>query len=108
MRNRRNKQNSTSRFKGVRRKELNSKVTWRAEIASGEARIMLGELSDERLAGLVYDAAAYLLFENAALYNMPDFCPQPEALKVAQAAVARYRARKVKKLASRPIGPGTG
>lgn len=108
MRNRRNKQNSSSRFKGVRRKELNGKVTWRAEIASGEDRIMLGEFVDDRRAGLVYDAAAYLLFENAALYNMPDLCPEPEALKVAQAAIARYWVRKAKKIANRSISTGLG
>lgn len=108
MRNRRNKQNSSSRFKGVRRKELNGKVTWRAEIASGADRIMLGELSDEHQAGLVYDAAAYLLFENAALYNIPDLCPEPEALRIAEAAIARYRMRKAKRVANRPIGPAAG
>lgn len=69
---------------------------------------MLGVLSDERHAALVYDAAAYLLFENAALYNIPDLCPEPEALKIAEAAIARYRMRKAKKVANRPIGPGSG
>lgn len=84
MRNRRNKRNSSSPFKGVRRKEQNGNVTWRSEIASGQDRIMLGEFSDERLAGLVYDAAAYILFENAALYNMPDLCPKPSRLRTPQ------------------------
>lgn len=108
MRNRRKKRKSSSPFKGVRRKELNGKVTWRAEIASGEDRIMLGGFLVERHAALTYDAAAYLLFENAALYNMPDLCPEPEALKVAEAAIARYRVRKAKKVANIPIGPGAG
>lgn len=111
MRNRRNKQNSSSRFKGVRRKELNGKVTWRAEIASGQDRIMLGVLPDESHAALVYDAAAYLLFENAALYNMPDLCPEPEALEVAQAAIARFRRARRERLQVRqnehPQGAGS-
>ena len=43
---------------------------------------------------MVYDAAAYLLFDGAALYNLSEFCPDFDALDVAAERIARFRNRK--------------
>ncbi|WP_295080293.1 hypothetical protein [Tabrizicola sp.] len=78
MRNRRSKAGTSSIFKGViKRTSTSGAVRWAASIATQEIRYNLGYHHTERLAALAYDAAAYLLFENAALYNLPDICPDP-------------------------------
>lgn len=82
MRNRRSKSGTSSIFKGViKRTSTSGQVRWAASIATKDIRYNLGYHRKERLAALAYDAAAYLLFENAALYNLPDSCPDPISLE---------------------------
>jgi hypothetical protein len=94
MRNRRPKKNTTSKFKGVSKTALKSgEVRWKVQIKATTDQLYLGAYVDEVWAATVYDAAAYLLFENAALYNLPDICPHPDALKIAAERIARTQRR---------------
>jgi hypothetical protein len=67
MRNRRGKQNSLSKFKGVRL--MGGK--YRAFIYDGCGNVSLGSWDEERKAAMIYDAAAFLLFGASAHYNLP-------------------------------------
>lgn len=95
MRNRRSKKGTSSVFKGViKRTSETGKVHWTASIALKDIRYNLGNHPSERLAAITYDAAAYLLFENAALYNLPDICPDLKALEFVRQRLARQEAQK--------------
>lgn len=95
MRNRRSKKGTSSVFKGViKRTSTSGEVRWAASIATKEIRYNLGYFRSERQAALAYDAAAYLLFENAALYNLPDLCPDPKSLEFVRERIALEEARK--------------
>ncbi len=90
MRNRRSKKGTSSIFKGViKRTSTSGQVRWSASIATKDFRYNLGSHRTERLAALAYDAAAYLLFENTALYNLPDLCPDPTSLGFVRDRIAR-------------------
>lgn len=94
MRNRRPKKNTTSKFKGVSKTVLKSgDVRWKTQIKATADQLYLGAYVDEMWAATVYDAAAFLLFENAALYNLPETCPHPDALKIAAERIARTQRR---------------
>lgn len=71
-RNRKKKRGSASGFKGVRVKQNdNGGTIYRVEIAIEDQRIYLGAFSDEKVAGLTYDAAARILFQEEAHLNFP-------------------------------------
>jgi hypothetical protein len=92
MRNRRPKRNTSSIYKGVIRSVApDGTITWRAQIKGADGSMSLGRYDDETQAASVYDAAAFLLFEGAALYNFPDRPPDLEALQIAAARIARHR-----------------
>lgn len=94
MRNRRAKKGTSSAFKGViKRTSTSGEVRWAASIATKDIRYNLGYHRSERLAALAYDAAAYLLFENAALYNLPDLCPDPKSLEFVRERIAMEASR---------------
>lgn len=98
MRNRRGKSGSSSRFKGVRKKEnMHNSSSFAASIYDGSARIGLGTYSDEQEAARVYDAAAWLLFEGAAFMNVTTGTPSLEHLEIAS---RRIRIRKERLAAS--------
>lgn len=94
MRNRRSKRNTSSQYKGVI-KALGSDGSprWRTQIMAEHGSMGIGVYEDEAWAATVYDAAAYLLFEGAALYNFPGRSPDQEALLIAATKIARYRAK---------------
>lgn len=99
MRNRRSKAGNSSIFKGVIKRTLTSgQVRWAASIATKDIRYNLGYHRSERVAALAYDAAAYLLFENAAIYNLPDLCPDPTSLEFVRERIARQDHLKLQKL----------
>lgn len=90
MRNRRSKKGTTSIYKGViKRTSTSGRIRWAASIAVKDRRYNLGYHSSERSAALAYDAAAFLLFENNALYNLPDCCPDPKSLAIVKERIAR-------------------
>ncbi len=98
MRNRRSKTGTSSGFKGViKRTTETGKVHWTASIALKDVKYNLGNHPSERQAAITHDAAAYLLFENAALYNLPDICPDLKALEFVRERLARQDARKSKR-----------
>ena len=96
MRNRRPKRNTTSRFKGVSKTTAgDGSVRWKAQIKCDDGSIYFGIYDDELRAAAVYDAAAFLLFDGAALYNFPDQPPDMNALMIAGAKIARFRKRRL-------------
>lgn len=95
MRNRRPKSNSTSVYKGVSRTTLKSGETrWKVAIKASEKSLHLGTFDDENWAAKVYDAAAFLLFENSGLYNFPNAKPDVRALELAADRIARQQISK--------------
>lgn len=95
MRNRRAKKGTSSVFKGViKRTSAAGGVRWTASIASKDFRYNLGSHRSEFLAALAYDAAAYLLFDNTALYNLPDLCPDPTSLEFVRERILREQGPK--------------
>jgi hypothetical protein len=102
MRNRLPKRNTTSRYKGIS-KATSSKpqALWKAQIKADADQIFLGYFEDENWAAMIYDAAAYLLFEGSAHYNLPELCPNMDALEIVAAKITRHRSRKVRKIAAK-------
>ncbi len=97
MRNRLPKRDTTSQYKGVSKAvSTNLQVKWKAAIKGDGGSIYLGYFDDEKWAAMVYDAAAYLLFEGSAHFNLPDLCPNLDALDVAAAIIARHRHKKLR------------
>lgn len=94
MRNRRSKRNTSSQYKGViKALGPDGSPRWRTQIMADHGSMGIGVYEDEAWAATVYDAAAYLLFEGAALYNFPGRSPDQEALLIAATKIARYRAK---------------
>ena len=94
MRNRRPKRNTSSQYKGVSKTiSTNGETKWKAQIKGDVDHIFLSYFDSENWAAMVYDAAAYLLFDGAALYNLSEFCPDFDALDVAAERIARFRNR---------------
>jgi hypothetical protein len=103
MRNRRSKQGTSSIYKGViKRTSKSGNVRWAASIAMKDVRYNLSYYRSERSAALAYDAAAFLLFENTALYNLPDFCPDPKSLDFVRERIAREDDRRRQRKAEEP------
>jgi hypothetical protein len=95
MRNRRPKRNTTSKFKGVSKAQMpNGTTRWKAQIKGESDHIYLGYFDDEVMAAMVYDAAAYLLFDGAALYNLPELTPNLDAMEIAVQKIAKLMHRK--------------
>ena len=94
MRNRRKKRGSSSDYKGVRAiKRANGGIRYRVEIGVKGSSVYLGQYSSEQAAGEVYDAAATILFEGAAMYNFPDNPPSAAAIEFATNRIRRWRAK---------------
>ena len=94
MRNRRSKRNTSSQYKGViKALAQDGSTRWRTQIMAGQRSMGIGVYTDEHWAAQVYDAAAYLLFDGAALYNFPGQLPDQDALLIAGAKIGRARAR---------------
>jgi hypothetical protein len=94
MRNRRSKRNTSSQYKGViKALAPDGSTRWRTQIMAGQRSMGIGVYTDEHWAAKVYDAAAYLLFDGAALYNFPGQLPDQDALLIAGAKIGRARAR---------------
>ena len=92
MRNRRGKSGSSSEYKGVRKREQTTGPDkFSAEIFDGHRRIGLGTYSEELEAARMYDAAAWLLFQNAAFTNVTSETPDLERIELVS-----YRIRKSK------------
>ena len=109
MRNRRPKRNTTSQYKGVSKvATTKAKAKWKAQIKGGGNHIYLGYFEEEKWAAMVYDAAAYLLFEGSAHYNLPDLCPNLDALDIAAAQISRHRYKTARKNAAQSVGLGNG
>ena len=72
MRHRLGKSNTTSEFKGVRKRPQKNSKDWRVQIHDGEKTIHLGQYDSEVYAAKVYDAAAETLFGASAYLNFPD------------------------------------
>lgn len=95
MRNRRPKKNTSSRFKGVIKwLAPDGSVRWRTQIKGDDGSMGIGVYDDEVWAATVYDAAASLLFERAALYNLPEQPINPQALEIAAAKIEAARKRR--------------
>jgi hypothetical protein len=90
MRNRKGKSNTTSQYKGVRKRVQNEKVTWRTQIMDGNLNINLGAYESEDYAAKVYDAAAWILFGADAHYNFSVGSPSQEHREKASAHIERY------------------
>ena len=90
MRNRKGKSNTTSQYKGVRKRVQNEKVTWRTQIMDGNLNINLGAYESEVYAAKVYDAAAWILFGADAHYNFSVGTPSQEHREKASAHIERY------------------
>lgn len=98
MRNRKPKRNSSSQYKGVMKKQrTNGAIFWRAQIKNDFGSISLGSFDDEKWAAMVYDAAAFLLFDGSGYYNFPDQRPDLIALELARIRIARFQIRKARK-----------
>lgn len=94
MRNRRGKRNTSSRYKGVRKASLpNGGYEWRAAIHGNDGTVELGRYDSEESAAHVYDAAARVLFKDAAHLNFPDTPSEPATLEDVRARVARFLMR---------------
>lgn len=110
MRNRRPKSNTSSKYKGVSRLiTTTGEVKWKVAIKADTDAIFLGSYDSEDWAAMVYDAAAYLLFDGAALYNLPELCPNSEALNVAAERIERIRyiqAARTQRLKTVGLNPG--
>lgn len=92
MRNRRPKRNTSSQYKGVRKKTRNDgTIFWQGQIRGDFGTMSLGPYEDEKEAALVYDAAAYLLFKGAGFYNFPELCPDKDALEMAYVRIERFK-----------------
>ncbi len=83
MRNRRPKSNTTSRYKGVRKRIQNGKLKWRSQIMNGSTQFALGSFDSEEYAAMVYDAAAWVLFGASAHYNFPVGTPDARQREIA-------------------------
>lgn len=91
MRNRKPKRNTSSQYKGVNKKlRTNGAVFWRGQIKGDFGTMSLGSFDDETWAAVVYDAAAFLLFDGSGYYNFPDQPPNPEALEIVRVRIARF------------------
>lgn len=92
MRNRRPKQATSSKYKGViASRRPDGTTIWRTQIKADLLGTMaIGSYPDETQAAKVYDAAAFLLFGGSAFYNFPGLVPDPDTL----AHVARHIARR--------------
>lgn len=94
MRNRRPKRNTSSQYKGVTKAlRPDGSPRWRTQIMTEYGSMGIGVYDDEHWAATVYDAAASILFEGQALYNFPGKSPDQDALLIAAAKIARYRAK---------------
>lgn len=103
MRNRRSKKGTSSIFKGViKRTSTSGEVRWAASIATKDIRYNLGYHRSERLAAMVYDAAAFLIFDNATLYNLPEICPDPKSLEFVRERIAREECLKRQPATGKP------
>lgn len=91
MRNRRAKRGTSSVYKGVRAiANAAGTIRWRTQIKADFGNMSIGTYPDEQQAAKVYDAAAFLLFGGAAMYNFPGHVPDAETLT----QVARHIARR--------------
>jgi hypothetical protein len=90
MRNRKGKSNTTSQYKGVRKRVQNEKVTWRSQIMDGKRNINLVAYETEDYAAKVYDAAAWMLFGADAHYNFSVGTPSQQHKEQASAHIERY------------------
>jgi hypothetical protein len=98
MRNRRPKRGTSSVYKGVMAiKKPDGTVRWKTQIKADFGSMSIGTYPDEQQAAKVYDAAAFLLFGGAALYNFPGHVPDAETLT----QVARHVARRKRFVESR-------
>lgn len=94
MRNRLGKSNSTSKYKGVRKREdARGNPCWDANIKIDQGHLYLGRFDDEVLAAKTYDAAAFLFFAGAAFHNFPDEPPSLDAVENVRLRYARFRHR---------------
>lgn len=92
MRNRKPKRNTSSKYKGViKAKRTDGSIFWRGQIKGRLGSMSLGSFEDEEWAAMVYDAAAYLLFNGAGYYNFPELCPNIEALEIARMRIERFK-----------------
>ena len=91
MRNRLPKRNTTSKFKGVHKAVQNNTVKWRSQIKWDLGSMSMGTYDDEITAARMYDAAAFYLFDGAALYNFPNEKPSIEARQHARDRIQRFR-----------------
>ena len=71
MRHRLSKSNTTSEFKGVRKRPQKNSKDWRVQIHDGEKTIHLGQYDSEVYAAKVNDAAAETLFGASAYRIFP-------------------------------------
>lgn len=98
MRNRRPKRGTSSAYKGVRAVTYpDGTVRWKTQIKADFGNMSIGTYPDEQQAAKVYDAAAFLLFGGAALYNFPGQVPDVETMT----QVARHIARRKRFVESR-------
>lgn len=98
MRNRRPKRNTSSQYKGVRKKTRNDgTIFWQGQIKGDFGNMSLGAYENEKEAAIVYDAAAYLLFKGAGFYNFPELCPDKDALEIAVDRIVYFKNRQRRK-----------
>lgn len=98
MRNRRGKSNSSSAYKGVRKRTMTKgSQKWSATIRIDEGDLFLGTHDDERYAAQVYDAAAFLFFSGSALLNFPEQALNMDAVEVVRDRYARFKVKLARK-----------
>ena len=98
MRNRKPKRNTSSQYKGVMKKQrTNGAIFWRGQIKGKSGTMSLGSFDNEKRAAMVYDAAAFLLFDGSGYYNFPDQRPDPEALEMARSRISWFMIRQARK-----------
>ena len=90
MRKRVGKSNTSSAFKGVRKKPQKNANDCRVQIHDGKKTIHLGQYDSEVYAAKVYDAAAETLFGKAAYLNYPDGSIYEEHRNCAKFYLERY------------------
>ena len=101
MRHRLGKSNTTSEFKGVRKRPQKNSKDWRVQIHDGEKTIHLGHYETEEYAAKIYDAAAWILFGASAHYNFPIGTPSSEHRQTARNYIERHlNKRRVKQLSN--------
>ena len=90
MRKRVGKSNTSSAFKGVRKRPQKNANDWRVQIHDGKKNIHSGQYDSEVYAAKVYDAAAETLFGEAAYLNYPDAPIYEEHRNCAKVCLERY------------------